>query len=671
MDPFQKCFAALATGYFDLISRGKARKWASYVTDAIAQKRIGFDLPEYDPNYRFRIHEMKRARKSKTSPRLRKGEKQFTYAQVPLHDGRSIRLVTINPARDETPIVCTLKTVLLEESILGSYEALSYTWGDPTGNSSIIINDMHFFITLNLHDFLIRARSKSDPLTFWIDSICINQADPKERSGQVRLMRDIYANAANVRVWLGEETKSTATTLSLASALALVEPQIARASVLTPEDIENSTRDILGGDHTDWKALDLIYWQPWFSRTWIIQEIALAKKAQVQCGSHEIPWDNLAAAGRVLVNHHLTSALDIDPSPIVAMQVYRDATVNGKELTLLELMQISRSNRSTDPRDKIYGILGIAADIQAHHIDPNYELSVESAYTNLALSCIRVENNLDFLSAVEDYKWRVHKNLPSWVPDWSAHPRSTAFLSQPQRWAFSASGDSSPQTSSPSAPSSLSILRVRGKLIDTIRRVGSADVPMRDNIPGARGSSYFRQTLIQGAVAQRQHWENLVSELETYPTGSETPMEAWHHTAIAEGRLDPPHDDDDDVHRLYAAWKKHWGYLLNYRLSNLPEAATAEELREREHATVYTQAWREAFRFRRFVVTERGYMGLTSYSARPDDKVCLLYGGKTVYVLREKRDGRWRFVCEAYVRGLMQGQGMGEGVGGEREFEIG
>ena len=32
-------------------------------------------------------------------------------------------------------------------------------------------------------------------MTFWIDAICINQADLDERSQQVAIMRDIYASA--------------------------------------------------------------------------------------------------------------------------------------------------------------------------------------------------------------------------------------------------------------------------------------------------------------------------------------------------------------------------------------------------------------------------------------------------------------------------------------------
>ena len=668
IDPFQKGFAALSTGYFDLISKGKARKWLMYVTDAIAQKRMGFDLPEYDPNYRFRIHESRtRKRNLKVAPAIRNKGKLFDYAQVPLGSGPSIRLVTLHSGKEDSPIDCTLKTVVLGEQ--HNYEALSYVWGAPARNSPITVNGLRFLVTKNLYAFLIRARLCSKSPTFWIDGICINQTDQKERSDQVRIMRDIYKSAASVRVWLGEEVESTAAAFALTDGLVSVETKIEKASLLTPEDIEKNMGDSLAGKGVNWKALDLIYWLPWFNRTWIIQEIALAKRAQVQCGSYKMPWDHLVAAERVLAKHHLTSAVDIDPGPITAMQAYRNATVNGERPSLLELMYSSRSNQSTDPRDKVYGLLGIAADIEAHEIDPDYALSVEDIYRNLALFYIRKENNLDVLSAVEDYRWRVHKKLPSWVPDWTAHPRSTPFLSQPQRWHFFASEKSSPQMNLSASPSLASNLCVRGKILDTVSRAGSADVPMRDNIPGARDTSYFRQTLVLGAVAQRQHWENLVNELETYPTGEETPMEAYHHTVIAEGKLESDHVSGD-LPRLYSAWKKYWKYILNYRFSNLPENATSEELEERERAMVYIQAWKEAFRFRRFVITERGYMGLTNYSVRPDDKVCILYGGKTVYILRERGNGHYRFIGEAYFRGLMQGQGMAEGLGQEADFEI-
>jgi hypothetical protein len=41
---------------------------------------------------------------------------------------------------------------------------------------------------------------------FGIERVCINQEDDEERNGQVGLMRDIYACAKRVLVWLGECT---------------------------------------------------------------------------------------------------------------------------------------------------------------------------------------------------------------------------------------------------------------------------------------------------------------------------------------------------------------------------------------------------------------------------------------------------------------------------------
>jgi hypothetical protein len=58
-------------------------------------------------------------------------------------------------------------------------------------------------------------------------------------------------------------------------------------------------------------------------------------------------------------------------------------------------------------------------------------------------------------------------------------------------------------------------------------------------------------------------------------------------------------------------------------------------------------------------VTEDGYIGLVPDSAEVGDTVCLLYGGRTPYVLRKLGDdGDWRFIGESYIHGLMAGEGM-------------
>lgn len=46
-------------------------------------------------------------------------------------------------------------------------------------------------------------------LPVWIDALCINQVDDAEKSHQFAMMGDIYANAKEVLVYLGDEDETT------------------------------------------------------------------------------------------------------------------------------------------------------------------------------------------------------------------------------------------------------------------------------------------------------------------------------------------------------------------------------------------------------------------------------------------------------------------------------
>jgi hypothetical protein len=52
---------------------------------------------------------------------------------------------------------------------------------------------------------MLRLRDPDLPRVMWIDAVCINQNDLEERGDQVQIMALIYAYAAKVTVWLGEE----------------------------------------------------------------------------------------------------------------------------------------------------------------------------------------------------------------------------------------------------------------------------------------------------------------------------------------------------------------------------------------------------------------------------------------------------------------------------------
>lgn len=73
------------------------------------------------------------------------------------------------------------------------YEALSYTWQDPFASAAlaargvkdatvILANGLKLHITPNLQAAMRRLRRSQEKRTFWIDSICINQAGKSIRA---------------------------------------------------------------------------------------------------------------------------------------------------------------------------------------------------------------------------------------------------------------------------------------------------------------------------------------------------------------------------------------------------------------------------------------------------------------------------------------------------------
>jgi hypothetical protein len=83
------------------------------------------------------------------------------------------------------------------------YEALSYVWGDEDRAQSIIIDNRCLKITPNLHLALLHLRDDGIPRIIWVDAVCVNQTDRKEKESQIPLMPEIFARASCVLVWLG------------------------------------------------------------------------------------------------------------------------------------------------------------------------------------------------------------------------------------------------------------------------------------------------------------------------------------------------------------------------------------------------------------------------------------------------------------------------------------
>jgi hypothetical protein len=178
-------------------------------------------------------------------------------------------------------------------------------------------------------------------------------------------------------------------------------------------------------------ALKDFFGREWFTRVWTIQEIAAASYAIVQCGPHQIPWTTFSAACEQL-GHETSLSWARHPYADTGFQrafnlVSTLATegISAKALrekrSLLTLLSEFNVANATRAHDKVYGLLGLASEIQeastsSPALKAHYESPVEHVYTQVARYMIESSGNLRVLHACLGTSDR---SLPSWVPDWS------------------------------------------------------------------------------------------------------------------------------------------------------------------------------------------------------------------------------------------------------------
>jgi hypothetical protein len=124
-----------------------------------------------------------------------------TYNDFRLSTGNAIRLVVLLPGLFADPIYCTIATV---DPYKERYDALSYTWateeGDDQKTGRIHCPDGVIPVTENCEAALRKLRLPSTPRQLWVDAICIDQTNIKERNHQVELMDQIFRLASTVHI---------------------------------------------------------------------------------------------------------------------------------------------------------------------------------------------------------------------------------------------------------------------------------------------------------------------------------------------------------------------------------------------------------------------------------------------------------------------------------------
>ena len=111
------------------------------------------------------------------------------------------------------------------------------------------------------------------------------------------------------------------------------------------------------------------------------------------------------------------------------LQYFRDK----KPISILGAIAFLSDNNVTNPRDRIYALLGMIRTSDATWVgDPDYAAAVEDVYHKFAVDHIEACKSLDMICYAQMFKRSLHYDLsdsqgmPSWVPDWRAKVRPRA-----------------------------------------------------------------------------------------------------------------------------------------------------------------------------------------------------------------------------------------------------
>jgi len=571
------------------------------------------------------------------------------YSFEPLAD-HATRILLLAPGHGDDELRGRLQCISL--ACCPPFEALSYEWGDGEKTHSITLGaGVSTRITRCLHRALRDLRHEvGGSRALWADGICINQDDLEERQKQVAMMGHIYRQAARVVTYIGPETDGSSSALSFARYLIAYSHFQRRNRVRGSQSQEVANFGLPTRDDIRWEALQSLFLRGWVcrrdpppfgrviptkkqqaGRCWCAQEFLVNKSLIMMCGRLEIPdWEMIPDVVRLVFNRALPAFILPDHSKdpysirecLTAIARLRRFIQTERALSLFALLRMLHPLRATDPRDKVYSVVGLALDNHEIGIPIDYGCTPEQLYISVAKRLVATDVGLEILYSNIPKK---AFDLPSWVPDWSTWMFGTHGTHL--RAGYGASGNRGAD------------LRLRGNTLDISGSLVDRLARLSDNI----GKYYVMVTELH-SISRRRPWleEQLeaVQQLHPYPDGSEPRDVLWRSLI---GNIDFNQKPASNGYRhLFDA---------HLRLAEDSSEMAKDEARE------FCDATRRRSRYRRLASTGLGYFGAVPQGAEVGDWVCLLHGGSHLYVVRQNA-GEFTYIGPAYIHGLMHGEAL-------------
>ena len=615
------------------------------------------------------------------------------FRYTPLPAGAPTRLVALLPGKFNDTIECELFAAGTD-SAPSSYEALSYTWGDPSSTTPIVVNGRRFNITTNLDCALRYLRRPDTKRRLWIDAICINQHDAREKEVQVRVMAALFKHSTKVLIWLGKglEPSVLANGKSLMSISEIFE---VISNVADGKGIAHLVGEMPWERWDRWipSLLEMLKF-PWFRRLWVVQETAMTPDPMLICGESSLPWQTLVKAHR-----SLPSTLTFSANGAVAMRgafQNLDALVNcwrlhqlwGDDKTLPEaeharrlillLYSLMGKFLCSDERDRFYGIIGMAGDSELWmDIPVDYEKSAGTVFRDLAVYLIEARGSLDILTGDRvSFDPSEYPGKPSWVPTWSSYTTYTRSLYPlPSLWTVG------PDAEPPKQPYSdywlsedRNTLYVKGVIIGTMVAIGTPPPYYPDTSrPEVSGEEHRKAlgqllTMWETEVVHMPLWRVRQGE-EAFLKAVDEMATLWKGGIVHLPSLRESYATEPDIEAFRAVLlraeepgsrsqrvseKQCYDILLGREDEDTEDEEVAIEM-----SNFSSFKWRDLNDMAPFrlsgtqfgIFESRGlYQNEPPYQTRPI--IALFPGGPGPVALCEDEEGRYRFMGPCYVQGL-------------------
>ncbi|KAI8951836.1 heterokaryon incompatibility protein-domain-containing protein [Xylaria longipes] len=601
------------------------------------------------------------------------------------------------------PIHCQLVERELAPSLSYKALSYSWKGNDVTPDVVILCNSTLIYVSANLHAALRRLRTPNEVVRIWVDAICINQQDDVERASQVSMMRDIYQNSSEVLIWLGErgpnddmgdwiqeiagmgggtpgDTHGNPNIVEWSGDEEDVPKLKAYFSSTLDEEtalkFEGERCDIFGAfcilhllasgipvdkiwhlRHVGYsasivKGLDAIMKKAWWQRIWVVQETVVAKRSVIYYGNLCAPWRMFALAavgydtGRVRGNldsvfSHLNSGHSLMQFTRVIMEIESTRRSWEKEefMKPLTVLRKFRSRLATDPRDKVFAVLGLIkswgiekSGQAVKGVTPDYTVRDHHIFFETTKLLIKNTRSLAVLAGTLQGSIG-QSSMPSWVTDWGCPPSVNEHIRVGNIQLY----DAAKYLTGSVVLHGQLILETQGCLVDKVDYVGR-------ELENGQGRNRTRLTVLE--------WQEFLPTTSKGITGEYTNGESL-YTAFWRTLC-------SDVG--FAQYADRAAYIREFR--RLPEEVGGNEAYERwltfdetsnRRTSLVGGIWIEptnsemetesknAFQYllecasggRRFFRTENGYIGTGPVDTKVGDSVVVLLGSRVPFVLRE------------------------------------